>query len=737
MERICAFVGCSFTEEDGDAVRTILGCLTRKAMCVCFMSLVLGAAALAIDGPPPTRTVSDVDHLFGLTLPDPYRWMEGANNPEFKNWLKAQGEYTRAQLDVLPALAKWRARLKAVSGASTINRLQRRVAGRLFFLRAVGGRPSVLMVRDAQGVEHVLLDPNSSGSTSSTATITEYSPSPDGNLVAVNVDRGGNEVTEVSVLVVKTGIARPDTIETIWGEFPVAWLSDGSGYTYTQMAPRDEIASGDPMTNMRVRAHRLGQPVKDDPIILRRGSNPHVPLQSNEFPVIDASADSNYALATIGGARPEIRICIAPKETALFADAPWQCIVDHVDEVQGYALHGSTLYLLSMKGAPNGRIVALDLSKHPLNLVQARELVPESKSTVLTGLASARDAFYVRQMKVGVDSFLRMPYGGGALEPIAMPFAGAAYLMSTGPKEDGLIFTLQGWTTPRVAYAFDPVTRKLADLKLGESSPGDYHDIVATETQAVSADGTRVPLTILARVDAAKDGSHLAVVGGYGGYGISLQPSFDPMFLEWVKAGHVFALAHVRGGGENGNAWWLAGKPPHKERGVEDFVACAAQLAKLKLTTPQRTAAYSASAGGVLIGGAITLAPAQFGAAVIHAGVLNPVRLLAGQNGANQIAELGDPRTAEGLKAIADMDPYQRLRDGVRYPAVMLAVGLNDSRVSNWDSGKFGARLRTATASDKPVWIRTNGDAGHFNDSLDDEAAERADEMTFLEHVLH
>ena len=157
----------------------------------------------------------------------------------------------------------------------------------------------------------------------------------------------------------------------------------------------------------------------------------------------------------------------------------------------------------------------------------------------------------------------------------------------------------------------------------------------------------------------------------------------------------------------------------------------------MQLTTRQRTAAYGASAGGLLIGGAITRAPEQFGAAVIHAGMLNPVRLLAGQNGANQIAEVGDPRAPKGLTAIAAMDPYQRVRHGVRYPAVMLAVGLNDSRVSTWDSGKFCARLRTATTSNRPVWIRTNGDAGHFNDSMDDQAAELADEAAFLEHVLH
>ncbi len=702
-----------------------------------LMGIVFNATAAAAEVPPPTRTVSDVDHLFGLVLPDPYRWMEEADNSEYQAWLKAQGQYTRAQLDALPALAQWRAKLKAVSGASTINRLQRRVAGRLFFLRVASGRPGVLMVRDAQGAERVVIDPNPPGPQSSTATITEYSPSPDGNLVAVNVDRGGSEVTEVSVLDVDTGRARPEVLETIWGEFPVIWLPDGSGYTYTQMAPKGDIAEGDPVTNMRVRAHRLGQPVKDDPIILRAGSNALVPLLPNEFPLIDASADSGYALAIAGGARPELRICVAPKSAALSADAPWQCIVDYADDVQGYDLHGAILYLLSMKGAPNGHVLALDLSKNPSELAQARALVPESKDTVLTGLASARDALYVRQMKLGVDSFLRLPHGGGALESIAMPFAGASYLMSTRPKEDGLVFTLVGWTTPRVAYAFDPVTRKLTDLKLGESSPVDYHGVVATETEAVSADGTRVPLTVIARADASKDGSHLAIVDGYGGYGISEQPYFDPMSLEWVKAGHIYAIAHVRGGGENGNAWWLAGKPPHKERGVEDFIACAAQLAKMKLTAPQRTAAYGASAGGLLIGGVITRAPGQFGAAIIHAGMLNPVRLLAGQNGANQIAEVGDPRTAKGLKAIAAMDPYQRVHDGVRYPAVMLAVGLNDSRVSTWDSGKFGARLRTATTSERPIWIRTNGDAGHFNDSLDDKAAERADEAAFLEYVLH
>jgi prolyl oligopeptidase len=699
--------------------------------------LLVGGNATAAPEPPPTRTGADVDQAFGLTLPDPYRWMEGGSNSEFGAWLKAQGEYTRAQLDALPTLSTWRARLKAVSGNATVNRLQRRVAGRVFFLRVAGGRPAVLMVRDVHGVERVLLDPNPPGPQASTATITEFSPSPDGRLVAVNVDRGGDEITEVTILDADSGAARPDVLDHIWGEFPVIWLPDGASFTYTQMAPKEDIAAGDPVTNMRVRVHRLGTSVTHDPLLLKAGSSARLPLQPNEFPAVDASADSDYAVAIVGGARPEIRVCVAPKAKALAADSPWQCIVDYSDEVQAYDLHGSTLYLLSMHGAPNGRILTLNLAQQPLQLTRARVLLPESKQQVLTGLAAAHDALYVRQMTVGIDSLLRLPYRGGRAESIAMPFAGAAYVLWTRPREDGLVFTLEGWTTPRMAYAFDPGSHRLTDLKLGTSYPQDYRGIEAIETQARSADGTSVPLTVIARTDAAKDGSHLAIVDGYGGYGISWQPYFDPMLLEWVKAGHVYAIAHVRGGGDEGNAWWLAGKPPHKERGVEDFIGCAEQLVAMKLTTPQRTAAYGASAGGLLIGGAVTRAPQQFGAAVIHAGMLNPVRLLAGENGANQISEIGDPRTAEGLKAIAAMDPYQRIRDGERYPALLLAVGLNDSRVPTWESGKFGARLRTATASAMPVWFRTNGDAGHFNDSLDDKAAEKADEAAFLEHVLH
>ncbi|HEV7714652.1 MAG TPA: prolyl oligopeptidase family serine peptidase [Steroidobacteraceae bacterium] len=715
-------------------------------LCSLFLSASLCSAADApaspaatpppAKAPTPARKVDVVDREHGLVLPDPYRWMEGENNAEFQTWLKQQGAYTRAQLEASPIRARWAERLKVAGSTTRLHRMQRPMAGRIFFTREDGGKEGVLMVRDPDGRERALFDPNTLTDASGHGSVTEYSASPDGKLVAVNVDRGGSEITRVQVVNVQTGEVLPDLVEPVWSEIPVSWLPDSSSFTYTQIAPDADQPEHDFAQNQRVRVHRVGTTAASDELVLKSGSNAKIPFDVSEIPLLDVGAVSNWAIAILAGARLEQRICVARLTVALASTAPWSCIVGYEDGVQAAALHRSTLYLLSTKGAPNGRVLSLDLDQPQVKLADAKVVLAESKDTVVTTMAVARDALYVRRMKNGLDTLGRIQFGTTEAEPIAMPFDGAAYLVSADPRGDGVVFTLQGWTRPRTAFRFDPATSKLTDLNLGATAPADYSDIVAVEAEATSADGTRVPLSILTRKDIKRDGKSLAILDGYGGYGISSQPFFDPLTLEWVKAGHVFAEAHVRGGGEKGNAWRLGGSGALKYKGSEDFIACAHELASLNLSAPTRTVATGASAGGILIGGAITRAPDQFGAAVITAGVLNPVRLLAGKNGANQIGELGDPRTAAGLKALAAMDAYQLIRDGVSYPPVMFMVGLNDNRVSPWESGKFGARLAAASRSGKPVWFRTDADTGHFGTTLSAQAAENADIYTFIEMQL-
>jgi len=695
--------------------------------------LIAGAGAAAPDAVPVAPIGNVVDKAFGVSLPDPYRWMEGEKNAEFSAWIAAHGAYGRAQLDALPRLEFWRARLKAASGAVTVNRLQQPMGGRVFFLRLQAGREGVLMVRDADGSERVLFDPAKGQSEKGTAAVSAFSPSPDGRLVALNVQRGGAEITRVAVMDVVQATLLPDAIDDVWGEFAVSWLPDGRGFTYTQLAPVSERSKDDPLLDERVRLHVLGTQPADDPVLLARGVNERVPLEPHEFPFVTVDAESPWVVAVVGGARPQLRLCYATMADALTAKAPWQCIVGYEDNVQNYALRGSRLYLDSKAHAPNGRVLVIDLAKSPRSIAGARVLLPESRDSVVTGLATARDALYVRRMRAGLDGLLRIAHGAASAKSLSLPFSGAAYVLAADPRADGLVFTLQGWTRPRVAYRYEPAARRLVDLRLGGNSPADYSGIVAIETTAKSADGTLVPVSILHRKDAAADRTGLAIIDGYGGYGISLQPAFNPLILEWVMAGHVYAVAHVRGGGENGDKWRIGGSKLNKHKGIEDFIGCARMLVASGWTTPSRTTATGGSAGGILIGGAITRAPEQFGAAVIQAGELNPVRLMAAKNGANQFAELGDPKTPDGLKSLAAMDPYQHVRDGVRYPAVMLIVGLNDNRVAPWASGKFGARLLAAGGGARPVWFRTDTDMGHFSTALGAQAQESADTYAFAE----
>jgi prolyl oligopeptidase len=694
---------------------------------------MLATAALAADSLPVARMGDAVDQAFGLALPDPYRWMEGEKNVEFDAWIAAYGAYGRKQLDALPRLEFWRTRLKAASSAVTLNRLQQPMGGRIFFLRLQAGKEGVLMVKERNGSERVLFDPAAGQSEKGTAAVTIFSPSPDGKLIALNVQRGGAEITRVMVMDVGTAKPLPDAIDDVWGEFAVSWLPDGKGFTYTQLAPPDKRSKDDPLLDERARLHMLGTLPSDDPVLLARGLNDRVSLEPSEFPFVVVDAESPWALAVVGGARPQSRLCVVERTEALKPSAPWNCIVGYDDNVQNFALQGSHLYLDTKVGAANGKVLAIDLTKQSPSVAGALLLIPESRDGVVTGLVSARDALYVRRMKGGIDGIVRVGHDEAAAKPLTMPFPGAAYQIATDPRADGLVFTLQGWTRPRTAYRYDPASRKLDDLKLGGNSPADYSSIVAVETTARSADGTMVPISILHRKDAPRNRGNRAILEGYGSYGISLQPNFDPLVLEWVMAGNIYAVAHVRGGGENGDAWRIGGSKLDKHKSVEDFIGCAQMLVASGWTTPSRITALGGSAGGILVGGAITRAPGGFGAAVIQAGELNVTRLSAAKNGANQFAELGDPSTAEGLKSLAGMDPYQHIKQGAKYPAVMLIVGLNDNRVAPWASGKFGARLMAASSSGKPVWYRTDSDMGHFSVAMGARALEHADTYAFAE----
>ena len=682
--------------------------------------------------PPHARTVDTVETLFGVLVADPYRWMEGDRNKETDDWLRAQGAHTRAWLARLQGHDALLARIRELGLGHGFPRRVQLAGGRIFHYElAPGDQLPKLMLREPDGKARVLVDPATRGSRGTHASINNFAPSPNGSLVGYLISEGGSEISTLHVLDVDTGQESTEILERIWGEFAPCWLPDGKGFFYTQMAAP---ASGvDLALNMQVRLHHLGKPVDRDLTVFAGGHAASMKLAPEEFPIVVVPPGSSWMLALGTGAQSEVRVAVArlvDLDRSGRAATPWVTVSEYEDGIVSAVLHGDRLYLLSHKNASGRRVLSVPLAAP--DLANACVEIEEDPEAPLVRIAAALDALYAERMNGGRASVLRLPWGAKRATALALPYAGWTNELVSDPTRDGVTFDLVGWTRPVTFFVYIPGAAKPAPV-LTSIYAGDYSGIVADEVEATSADGTRVPLSILYRDDLAFDGSHPGILYGYGGYGIPMMPAFNSMILAWLERGGMIAVAHVRGGGEKGRAWQIAGTGEQKMNSIRDFIACGEYLVEKGYTSASRLACSGSSMGGVLVGRAITVRPDLFAAALITAGVVNPLRILAAENGANQKAELGDPETDKGFRAIYEMDPYQHVQPGTAYPAVLLAIGLNDRRVAPWMTAKMAARLQVSTTSGKPVLIRIDADAGHgVGSTRDQEYALRADVWSFL-----
>lgn len=661
--------------------------------------------------PPPARVEPFSEEVFGVRLEDPYRWMEKAENPELVDWIHAQSRYTKGILEAMPGRAALLARLHELSfGVSSSYSLQVGGSSLVYKKLDVGAALAKLMVREADGEERVLLDPQAVSKDGGHQNVDNYALSGDGKLVAYNLSQGGGEITNIHVMDTSDGTVKPDVVENIWGEFPASWLDDNSGYFYTQMRDLDaNDPAADRMTGMRVRFHRLGTSSAEDPILLGAGLNPHMDFDPREFPLLAVVRSTGWALAMGAGARDSIRLSVARVDAIQGSSTVWQRVCEYEDGCENVDATSTDLYVLSSKDAPNRRVLRIPLSKPALSAAEV--VIPESDG-VLTNVAAAKDAIYVREMKDGVDRLRRLAWGSKQLEDVPMPFAGSIFEYYANGGMEGAYFSVEGWTEPSRFLRFVPGHGN-SEVGVKSNSPADLSGMDVERVEVGSFDGTMVPLTILHRRGLKLDGEAPTILGGYGGYGNVTRPFFQPDLMAWLERGGIWAWAHVRGGGEKGRSWYLDGKGPNKPKGIKDFVACAEYLVAKRFTTKDRLVAFGASMGGVLVGRAVTERPDAFGSAVLDVGMLNVTRVLHGANGANQVAELGDPETAEGFKAVLAMDAYQNIRSGTQYPAIFANVGLNDGRVPPWNSAKFVARMQAFNSGAKPVLLRAEEDAGH------------------------
>jgi prolyl oligopeptidase len=701
-----------------------------SALLTCLTAAPL-VALYGQSSPPATPKREVADTYFGTVVSDPYRWMEApvGQNPEFMDWLRRQNAYTRKVLDRLPQRPALLARLTELADVNATVSDLAPADRRWFYLRLDPGQQiAKLYSREvAGGRDRLLLDPDTLPKPEGSHWSIDYVvPAPDGRLVGYGASVGGSEHTTLYLMDPATAHLLPDSISRV--QFgAVNWEPDGRAFYYNRLNQAGDTNPALRYRNSAAFRHVIGQPTERDQLILASGSTPSVPLEPDDFPIVMPVEGSPFVYAlVIHGVKNEVTLYTAQRTELRGAATTWRKLVDVDDAVTRVDLHGSEVYLLTHKDAPRFRV--LRIRADAPDLTRAEVVLPEQHG-VLTAISVAKDALYVRELEGGLGRVRRVAFGERGGTAIPLPSDGAIETIVTDRRRPGVLFPLESWTRSRLWYRYAPGQRRPSDTRLVRPATVDISGYESTEVEVPSHDGVRVPLSIVYRKGLKKDGSHPLLLDGYGSYGITYDPAFSPFRLAWLERGGVFAVAHVRGGGEYGEDWHQAGQKATKPNTWKDFIACAEYLVREGYTSPEHLAGSGTSAGGILIGRAITERPELFRAAVPRVGVMNALRTEHEPGGPANIPEFGTTEKEDEFQGLREMDAVEHVKSGVQYPAVLLTGGINDSRVEAWQPAKMAAVLQERSASGRPVLLRVAFDAGHGMGLTKTQRAEEAADL--------
>src|SRR5215207_170552 len=512
---------------------------------------------------PPAAPVREVtDDYFGVKVADPYRWMEEMGGAGLRGWMKAQADHTRAEFDRLPARGRLLERVVALGGsaASRVGDVRRLPGGRYFYLKTPAGENTArLYTRDgAGGAERLLVNPEEM-SAGRHVSITYFEPSWDGALVAVGLATGGAENTVIRVFETATGRATGETIDRArYGG--VSWRPDNRSFFYTRL---QRLAPGAPAVELQQRAraylHTVGADAEQDQAVFGNGVFPQIEVAPELHAYVVTSPASRFALAVVAtGVGGASTFYAAPLDSVGRLGTPWRRVCGPEDEATEAVAHGDDLYVVTSKGAPRYKVVRTSLVSPDLG--RAATVVPPGEAVVGGDFAGgealcvAGDALYVQLLDGGLGRLLRVPFGGKARpERIALPFDGTIRGVSADPRVPGVLAQMTSWVKAPAVYAYDPRAGRSADTGLQPLGPLDEPaDVEAVEVKVRAADGTSIPLSIVHKRGLKLDGNNPTLIHGYGSYGISQLPFFNPQLLAWYERGGVYAVPHVRGGGEYG-----------------------------------------------------------------------------------------------------------------------------------------------------------------------------------------
>jgi prolyl oligopeptidase len=697
-------------------------------------SLLCSDARASDRSAPPTAAHDVVDTYFDVKVDDPYRWLENADDANVKRWSAAQDARTRKYLDGLPVRKPildrlWRQISKTSSSFSSL----RVVGDQVFALYSQPPKQQPMVALLSREVDpakaRVIVDPNALNPKGTTA-IDWFVPSPDGKKVAVSLSDNGSEDGSLHVFDVGSRREIGEVIPRV--QYPtaggsLAWRADSAGFWYTRY-PGPERPAAEQHFFQKVYFHRIGDKPGKDTYVLGQD----FPQVAEIF--LDNRFNAKYTLVTVanGDGGEFAHYVISPDSSA-------RQVTHFEDKVVAAAIGpDDQLYLVSRKDAPRGKLLKLDLADPKLE--RARLIVPESQYVMLPSGEIAADPIvvtpkllYVRELDGGPSRVAVFDHEGAPQG--ALPLPDLATVDGVEPLGDGtVLYSVRTYLRPAFFSRYDEASGTAAETLLAQTSPVSYPDAEVVREFATSKDGTRVPLNIVRRKGITLDGSHPALLTGYGGYGVSMSPYFlGPDVRLWLDAGGIYVIASLRGGGEYGEQWHLQGALTHKQNVFDDFAAAARYLIAQKYTTEARLAIIGGSNGGLLMGAALTQHPELFRAVVSRVGIYDMLRFELDPNGAFNTTEFGTVKKQDQFRALFAYSPYHQVTEDTKYPAVLMATGEHDGRVNPMQSRKMVARLQAATVSGRPVLLSINEHAGHgIGSALSIRANQMADTEAFL-----
>ncbi len=718
--------------------------LAFSQLCRAVVALALGGmavTALAQTTLPtaPVRNVTETYH--GTKIDDPYRYFENKADPEVAKWMKAHSDHAHATLSRIPGRDALLDKMMQYDSAASDRVAQvTRVPGELYFVErrsATENQFKLYLRQGLKGADKLLVDPEAlEKKTGKPHAINWYLPSPDGALVAYGLSAQGSEAAVLHLLDTRSGkpVGQPITRADFGG---VDWSPDGKTLIFNRLrAPRAGDKATDKYQHSQVLMLRPGERVGAASAVFGTAVR-GVKIGAAEIPFVSTSHDGQWAFGfVINGTQRELGLYVAPQASVLAGKPAWKRVLDTSDAVTNLAYFDNTLYLVTHKGAPRSQVLSIKLKSPDL---QNAEVVMPASERVVVNVVTAADALYVETRDGNVKRLFKRPHGAsGAPVEVKLPLEGSFELSGEGvsaanPKLPGVLIALQSWNSANQYYQV-AADGSVSNTGLQPAGPYDSPTgIVTTEVKVKSHDGALVPMSIIHREGVKLDGSNPTILYGYASYGITEEPFYSVSRLAWLDVGGVYAIANPRGSSVYGEEWYRGGFQATKPNTWKDFIACAEYLVAQKYTQPAKLGILGGSAGGILVGRAMTERPDLFAAVIPAVGALDMLRMETTANGVPNIPEFGSTKTEAGFKALLAMSTYDNILPKTPYPAVLLTHGVNDPRVEVWESTKAAARLMAATSSGKPVLMRLAYDAGHgIGNTKKQTLEERADMFAFF-----